>query len=152
MAAALVATILLLTICLVAVRLVRWRRVADRSYPSASEPAIASQSDAVPVCRVVDGDTIKLPDGRTVRLLGFDAPETWRPEGVSAHEMALGMVATERLHQLVSSGAVRLRLSGRPDKYGRLLGTMTVNGRDVAETMIEEGHARRYDGGKRLPW
>jgi endonuclease YncB( thermonuclease family) len=37
------------------------------------------------------------------------------------------------------------------DVYGRLLRNVQVNGRDVGETLISDGVARAYAGGRR-PW
>jgi endonuclease YncB( thermonuclease family) len=37
------------------------------------------------------------------------------------------------------------------DVYGRLLRNVSVNGRDVGATLISEGVARAYAGGRR-PW
>lgn len=62
------------------------------------------------------------------------------------------MQAKRRLEQLISRGTVWIIESGKLDKHGRTLATLTVNGRDVGETLIREGLARAYHGGKRLPW
>lgn len=91
------------------------------------------------VARVVDGDTIDLSDGTTVRLIGIDAPE----RGVCGHGEA-----TSRLRQLVEGKAVTLVPGARQDRdrYGRLLRYVEVDGLDVDLTMIREGHATaRYD-------
>ncbi len=52
---------------------------------------------------VVDGDTIRI-DGRLTRLVGYNAPETWKPN--CAAERDLGEAATRRLGQLVGGGDV----------------------------------------------
>jgi endonuclease YncB( thermonuclease family) len=44
-----------------------------------------------------------------------------------------------------------LLLPGR-DRYDRLLGRLIVNGTDVGNTLIAEGLARAYDGGRQLGW
>jgi len=101
---------------------------------------------------VYDGDTVELKCGgesRTTRLVGFDTPETTEPG--CAEEAALGRQATLRLRELVASGPVTLDGVGR-DKYGRLLATLSVNGRDVGETLIEAGLAVAYRGGSRVNW
>lgn len=101
---------------------------------------------------VYDGDTVALdcPDGRnSARLLGFDTPET-KDYGCAA-EKALGDRATLRLRALAQSGA--LTFSGESyDKYGRILTVMKVDGVDVAGTLIAEGLADPYLGGKRINW
>jgi endonuclease YncB( thermonuclease family) len=42
--------------------------------------------------------------------------------------------------------------SGKLDRYGRTLASVTVNGRDVGEILIGEGLARPYQGGRRGSW
>lgn len=49
--------------------------------------------------RVIDGDTIEL-HGQTVRLIGFDTPETWKPG--CDFERVLGQQATARLVELAT--------------------------------------------------
>jgi micrococcal nuclease len=93
---------------------------------------------------VVDGDTIRDAQGVSHRLLGYDTPETFRAK--CAAELKLGKQAQARLGQLIASGEARLLQSGRRDKYGRSLSTLTVGGRDVREILISEGLARPYDG------
>jgi endonuclease YncB( thermonuclease family) len=114
---------------------------------------------------VIDGDTIRA-HGRSVRLVGFDAPES----GLRARcesERALAAKATFRLRQLVSAGGLDLEFipcSCRPgtegtprSNYGRACGILTAAGKDVGEILISEGLARRYVCGRtscprREPW
>lgn len=99
---------------------------------------------------VVDGDTIWL-GGEKIRIADIDAPEThdYRCPG----EKALGDRATQRLHQLVNSGTVTLEPVGERDVdgYGRKLRLVLVNGSNVGDTLVGEGLARYYEGGRR-PW
>lgn len=98
---------------------------------------------------VVDGDTIWLK-GQKIRIADIDAPETHEPRCLS--EKALGDRATQKLHQLMNSGTVTLeRIDRDHDRYGRLLRIVRVDGVSVGETLIDEGFARRYAGGRR-PW
>jgi endonuclease YncB( thermonuclease family) len=99
---------------------------------------------------VVDGDTIWVA-GENVRVADIDAPETH--DFRCPEEKALGDRATQRLHQLVNGGAVSLRPIGDRDAdgYGRKLRVVLVNGRSVGDTLVGEGLARSYGGGKR-PW
>jgi endonuclease YncB( thermonuclease family) len=99
---------------------------------------------------IVDGDTIKAPFGVTYRLLGFDTPET-RFARCDA-ERELGLAAKDRLEELLTIGEVRVLESGKLDRYGRTLASVTVNGRDVGEILIGEGLARPYQGGRRGSW
>ena len=99
---------------------------------------------------VVDGDTIWIT-GQNVRVADIDAPETH--DYRCPEEKALGDRATQRLHQLVNSGPVTLEPTGTrdADNYGRKLRLVMVNGASVGETLVSEGLARYYEGGKR-PW
>jgi micrococcal nuclease len=106
--------------------------------------------EAASSIRVIDGDTVESPYGVKYRLLGFDTPEIFSAK--TPQEYALGMQAKRRLEQLIARGTVRIIESGKLDRHGRSLATLTVNGRDVGETLIREGLARAYSGGKRLPW
>lgn len=100
--------------------------------------------------RVIDGDTIEL-HGQTVRLVGFDTPETWKPE--CDFELVLGQQATARLAELVSSGrgVDVMMLPGR-DRYNRGLGRLFIGNVDVSEILTTEGLARPYEGGRREGW
>ena len=98
---------------------------------------------------VVDGDTLWL-GGQKIRVADIDAPETHDPR--CARERALGDQATRRLRQLLNGGAVSLEAIDRDqDKYGRKLRIVLVDGRSVGGTLVDEGLARRYAGGRR-PW
>lgn len=92
------------------------------------------------VTRVSDGDTlwVQAQPGRKpikVRLVGIDAPERCQAHGDAAsaalRSMALGREVTVRRHAT--------------DDYGRALGTLWIDGRDVAATLVREGHAWSAD-------
>lgn len=98
---------------------------------------------------VVDGDTIWL-EGQNIRIADIDAPETH--EYGCPEEKVLGDRATQRLRELVNSGPVTLQSGDRDaDSYGRKLRLVIVNGTSVGDTLVDEGLARYYRGGKR-PW
>lgn len=98
---------------------------------------------------VVDGDTIWL-EGQKIRVADIDAPETH--EYRCASEKELGDRATKRLKDLLESGPITLGSIDRDeDRYGRKLRIVRVNGRSVGDTLVDEGLARYYAGGRR-PW
>jgi endonuclease YncB( thermonuclease family) len=98
---------------------------------------------------VVDGDTLWF-QGQKVRVADIDAPETHDYRCQS--EKALGDKATQRLIQLVNSGPVSLQSIDRDeDVYGRKLRIVMVNGTSVGDTLVSEGLARYYEGGRK-PW
>jgi endonuclease YncB( thermonuclease family) len=90
------------------------------------------------VTRVVDGDTLELANGETVRLAGIDAPE----RGACG-----SLEATERLRRIALGKAVRLAPTDEDrDGYGRLLRYVDVDGDDAGLRLIEDGLAvARYD-------
>lgn len=98
---------------------------------------------------VIDGDTIR-HEGKSIRVLGLDTPEIRSrcpSEKIAAHG------ARDRLARLIE-GAKKIQIepSKRPDRYGRVLATITIDGRNVADILIGEGLARPYQGGKRASW
>jgi endonuclease YncB( thermonuclease family) len=101
------------------------------------------QPDSRPqVARVVDGDTLDLASGVTVRLLGLDTAE--QGECFSAE-------ATARLAELVPAGTpVEVDPVGH-DRYGRTLAWLSLpDGRDLSAVMVGEGMGPVYrtaDGG-----
>jgi endonuclease YncB( thermonuclease family) len=108
-------------------------------FASALCPAPASLPSAQ-VQRVVDGDTLRLSDGRSVRMIGLNAPETGK-KGQSAEPFA--EAAKRRLKALVdeSGGQVSLRLGEQAaDKYGRTLANVYGrNGANLEAQLLAEG-------------
>jgi endonuclease YncB( thermonuclease family) len=95
--------------------------------------------------RVHDGDTLRLRDGRAVRLIGINAPELARRDGSSPAEAHAGH-AREVLGRLLPPGSeVDLDFEAdREDRYGRLLAHLfLVQGdrRNVQQILLEQGHA-----------
>lgn len=87
------------------------------------------------VREVIDGDTIILDNGETVRYVGVDTPEINKP---------MYLEAKARNASLVYGALVRVIVCGMEerDKYGRVLAWVTANGVSVNETLIKEGLAR----------
>jgi endonuclease YncB( thermonuclease family) len=120
---------------------------------------VASLANAAPIepsqIEVVDGDTIRVA-GETFRLVGFDAPETYRAQCPS--ERQLGNRATFRLRQLVAGGGLDLErvacacrngTEGTPRcNYGRSCGILRARGQDVGAVLIAEGLARAFVCGR----
>ncbi|MNB99420.1 Endonuclease YncB precursor [compost metagenome] len=94
----------------------------------------------VAVQRVVDGDTLRLSDGRSVRMIGLNTPELGK-NGRSDEPFAV--VARKRLEALVaaSDGQVGL-LPGKEgkDHYGRTLAHVYgADGANLEAQMLAEG-------------
>lgn len=125
------------------------RYLSSQRLPSASD-VVPQGSILASAVRVIDGDTIEY-GGQSIRLIGFDTPETYYAD--CASEKARGDAATARLRQLISSArSLQLLLRNERDRYGRGLGTLLVDGQDVGNVLISEGLARRYNRGPRLGW
>ena len=107
-------------------------------------------ADITGKARIIDGDTIDI-SGDRIRLVGFDTPETYRSQ--CTYEKKLGDLATARVRELLAGPAlIELVLLPGRDRYDRLLGRLIVNRIDVGDTLIAEGLARAYDGGRRQGW
>ena len=105
-----------------------------------------SENEVMPgvVAGVVDGDTIDMDDGTTVRLLGVDAPE------VHGGEECGGGAAKARLAELLPPGTFVDVEEHGTDRYGRTLAWVFVNSTNVSEVMVTEGMGPVYrtsDGG-----
>ncbi len=113
--------------------------------------------------RVVDGDTIDaLIDvgfdiwiKKRIRYSGID---TWESRTRNLEEKAKGLEAKARNKELLEkvsskSGYFRLKSHG-VGKYGRVLGEIFIEDAEgkqynINETLISEGHAYVYEGGKK---
>jgi endonuclease YncB( thermonuclease family) len=92
------------------------------------------------VTDVVDGDTITVEGGESVRVLGLDAPETGNPNMDGAQP--LGFAASRRLRELLLGREVVLeRDASDRDHYGRRLRHVWCGGELVAEVLVAEGLA-----------
>ena len=95
-----------------------------------------SSCPAIPVLRVIDGDTFATSGNQNVRLFGVDTPE----RGEKCY-----MEATARLREL-AGGEVRVELGPRSrDRYGRLLyHVYTQDGDSIDEILVSEGLAKAW--------
>lgn len=99
---------------------------------------------------VIDGDTFRV-GGDKIRIAGIDTPEV---AARCAAEADLAARATARTRELLAGGGWEMHAAGGPDRdrYGRKLRTVTKNGRSIGDTLVSEGLARPYDGGRRAGW
>lgn len=91
----------------------------------------------------MDGDTFWTCDGVKVRLVAasgpLDAPETRHSPRCRGCDPRPGEAARARLRALLAHGG-EIRCAGH-DRYDRALCRVRVNGQDVGDQMIREGHA-----------
>ena len=118
---------------------------AERGTPKASAVAIAPATEragepaqTIAVAGIVDGDTLRVADGRQVRLAQVDADE----KGA-----CFGSEATAALRKLTEAKTVTLRRppqGPKTDRYGRTLADVLVDGKSVNEALVREGAAGWY--------
>ena len=118
--------------------------------------------------RVVDGDTVdamidcgfSVFRKERIRLKGINAPESRTRD---KEEKKRGLAAKARLKELIKEGKNEFMVKTSIDKkgkYGRLLGELFLilksnstikkaNIKSYNQTLVDEGHATLYDGGKR---
>jgi|TARA_B100000953_G_C17975432_1_gene407437 micrococcal nuclease len=107
--------------------------------------------------RVVDGDTVDadIELGFSVfmrdriRLMGIDTPES---RTRNLQEKSWGLAAKHRLIELLAETNGEFTLvteDMEKGKFGRVLGTIEINGKDANQTLIEENFAIPYEGGNK---
>lgn len=98
-----------------------------------------NQTEIATVKRVVDGDTIELQDGKKVRYIGINTPETNDPR---RSVECFGKEAKVENQRLVEGKMVRLEKDvSDTDKYGRLLRYVYVEDVMINEYLVKEGYA-----------
>lgn len=86
--------------------------------------------------RVIDGDTYLLQVGiirQTVRLLNVDCPETNQSFGTEATHQVKSWFASAR--------QITLKMNRYPDKYGRKLGHVWLDGKPMDSLLTANGYA-----------
>ena len=84
--------------------------------------------------KVVDGDTIYLDNGEKIRLVGVNTPE----KGVDGYLTSKNFVQKLCLGKTVG---IDIDNSKHTDKYGRTLGVVIIDGKNVNEMLLKEGLA-----------
>lgn len=107
-----------------------------------ARPAPSPGSEETEVQKVIDGDTVKLADGRIVRYIGIDTPET----GAGRRKVeCFAKEAAERNRELVEGKRVRLEKDvSETDRYGRILRFVYLDGVFVNELLVKEGYATAF--------
>jgi endonuclease YncB( thermonuclease family) len=118
-----------------------------------SAPANACHFEAFgsgQVAGVIDGRSIRLADGREVRLAGIEVPPVPGP-GETGPQAAAGLAAKAALEQILAGQTVEFRRqSSATDRYGRVIAHVIAQvqvaggaiARPVALEMVSRGHAR----------
>lgn len=107
------------------------------------------------VLEVIDGDTIDVSIDLgfnvlhtiRVRLYGINTPET---RTKNKEEKQKGLKAKERLKELIEGKIVTIKTQkDDTEKFGRYLGIVFLDNNNINQTLITEGLAVEYFGGKR---
>jgi len=100
------------------------------------EPTRTGTGETTQVAFVLDGDTIELADGRRVRYVGVNTPETGQPYAAEA----------KMLNELLVMGReVWLETDVQEsDQYGRLLAYVWVGDVFVNLELVRQGYANAY--------
>ena len=109
---------------------------------TARDCPVPGDGEPVRVARVYDGDTVKLADGRRLRLIGVNAPETGhgnlQPQPLAAEARAmLESLLDRQNHTLTFHHGTK-----QHDHYGRLLAhALLEDGSNLAVQLLERGLA-----------
>ncbi len=112
-----------------------------------SSAVVGIEGERALVSKVVDGDTIDLEDGRTVRFVGIDTPETVDPRRPVG---CFGKEASSETKSLLSGKQIILQKDvSDKDKYSRILRYIYLpleNGEMlfVNDYLVREGFAKVY--------
>ncbi len=98
--------------------------------------------------KVIDGDTVEFSVDLGVhvymreqmRLANYAAPEITGPE------RELGLIAKQKLEELLPVGKVVMINSRKTDKFGRWLAEIAWDDSSLAAYLIELGHGVPWDG------
>ena len=121
------------------------------SVPVSFAACLPFQADEwVEVGRVYDGDTVKLKDGRKLRLIGINTPEIGydgepsEPLAEAARQALVGLLADDK--------RLALRYGAeRKDRYGRLLAHVFLpDQRNVQSVLLRQGLAASVAVGRNL--
>jgi micrococcal nuclease len=100
------------------------------------EPTRTGAGENAQVAFVVDGDTVELADGRRVRYIGVDTPETDQPYAAEAEAFNQSLVAGQEAWLETD-----VQVS---DPYGRLLAYVWVGDTFVNLELVRQGYAHVY--------
>lgn len=111
--------------------------------------------------KVYDGDTITVVFmvfdeyyKFSVRMLGYDSPEM-KSQDADPNKKELekkwACASRDFLADIILDKIVTLKCKTY-DKYGRILGSIEYNGKDINQLMITNGYCRPYDGGHKNDW
>ena len=124
-------------------------------------PHVQAADYSWPVVRVVDGDTVKVDASAdlppelaslSIRLRGVDTPEKGGRAKCETEREA-GRAATAFTEAAVGKAKTAVVRDPAWGKWGgRVVAGLILDGKPLSSTLIEAGHGRAYDGGRRKAW
>ncbi|WP_183662244.1 thermonuclease family protein [Phyllobacterium trifolii] len=113
----------------------------------------ASHQQTTAVCRRRRYHSLQSREEK-IRIANIDAPEISQAKCDS--ELKRGLEAKAALKELIAGKEFNIARgdpkTGRmTDRYGRTLALISVNGRDVGNTLVQRQLARKWTG-RRMPW
>jgi endonuclease YncB( thermonuclease family) len=116
-------------------------RPTKRSNQESGRPTLSApgqQTLSGRVVRIADGDTITLLDASNtqhrIRLQGIDAPESKQDFGTQSKKSLSGMIFGKDVEVVYD----------KTDQYGRLVGKILLEGRDINLQQVRSGMAWHY--------
>ena len=102
----------------------------------------------IKVIEVIDGDTVKLSNGRLLRYIGLDTPEVRiknKGGNFKYQPQPFSLEAKEFNRKLVEGKLIRIEFDiEKTDRYGRILGYCFLDNVFVNARLIEQGYAVLY--------
>ena len=120
-----------------------------KDYGSVTVSEVTSIYDADTFTVNIEGYPPIVGERISIRLLGVDTPEM---RGRCESEKVKARQAKQFTVQVLRSAKTIELRNMRRGKYFRILANVYVDGKNLADGLIRSGHARVYDGGKRLGW
>ena len=102
--------------------------------------AVSQFHETVKVAHIYDGDTIKLKDGRKLRLIGINTPERGRD---GRKDEPFYQTAKKQLQQIIKKNNNQIKVvfgKDKRDRYKRFLAHIfTMDKENITATLIKEG-------------
>jgi len=107
----------------------------EKTNSQTSPTPLISPTQKLTVVDVTDGDTLKLSDGKVFRLYGVNAPEVKEPFYKEAVEFTKNLTLGKEI-------TFEQEEKYKEDKFGRLLGYLFVDRKNLNVELVKNGLAR----------
>ena len=107
---------------------------------SANNCSVKQIHETAQVAHVYDGDTVKLVDGRKIRLIGINTPERGRDD---KQDEPYYLAAKNQLQDIIDKNNHQIKIAfgkDKHDRYKRLLAHIfTIDDKNITATLIKNG-------------